>query len=43
MEGCFMGDFFRGMAGSVIDIVVYAAMALVFIVGVAKCVLPVRR
>ena len=38
-----MGDFIRGMAGSVIDIVVYAAMALVFIVGVAKCVLPVRR
>ena len=38
-----MEEFLRGLAGGVIDIIVYSAMALVFIVGLAKCVLPVRR
>ncbi len=38
-----MQEFFSGLTASLVDIIVYAAMGLVFIVGLIKCVFPVRR
>ncbi len=37
-----MGDFIKDLSGGLIDLIVYSAMALLFILGVFKCVLPAR-
>lgn len=38
-----MQQLFGSLSGSIVNFVVYTAIALVMVVGIAKCILPMRR